>query len=122
MENTLRAFASGLFSRRLADHLDIAGERSEVVNSVSKAADSGEGASSSRPSPSAGESQSSYAKQLSEVPELAEYGPVLKSSSKPVELTESETEYVVACVKHVFTEHIVFQVRFLFRAYTESSS
>ena len=27
-----------------------------------------------------------------------------------MELTESETEYVVNCVKHVFNDHIVFQV------------
>ena len=43
------------------------------------------------------------------MPELAEYGPVLKSSAKPVELTERETEYVVSAVKHVFAEHVVFQ-------------
>jgi coatomer subunit gamma len=61
--------------------------------------------------PSHEETQSLYAKQLSEVPELASYGPVLKSSSKPFELTESETEYVVTVVKHVFKDHIVFQVR-----------
>jgi len=36
------------------------------------------------------------------------YGPVFKSS-KPVELTESGTEYSVNCVKHIFGEHIVFQ-------------
>lgn len=62
-------------------------------------------------SPSAAEAASLYAQQLAEVPELASYGPVLQSTRKPVELTESETEYVVAVVKHVFAEHIVFQVR-----------
>jgi coatomer protein complex subunit gamma len=36
------------------------------------------------------------------------YGSVLKSSSV-VELTESETEYVVSVVKHIFKEHIVLQ-------------
>jgi len=61
------------------------------------------------PVPSAAESQSAYAKQLAEVPELAAYGPVLRSSAKPVELTESETEYVVTAVKHIFAEHTVFQ-------------
>jgi len=30
-------------------------------------------------------------------------------STKPVPLTQSETEYVVECVKHVFEEHIVLQ-------------
>jgi len=62
------------------------------------------------PSPStAAETQSSYASQLAAVPELDGYGTVLKSSSKPVPLTESETEYVVSVVKHIFKEHVVFQ-------------
>lgn len=60
--------------------------------------------------PTAAEVQSSYAKQLADVPEFATYGPVLNSSSKLQSLTESETEYVVTCVKHIFSEHIVFQV------------
>ena len=54
--------------------------------------------------------QDVYAEQLSAVPEIAELGNVFKSSP-PVELTESETEYVVRCVKHVFPQHVVFQVR-----------
>lgn len=32
------------------------------------------------------------------------------SSTTPAQLTESETEYQVTCVKHIFTEHVVFQV------------
>ncbi|TNY19491.1 coatomer subunit gamma [Rhodotorula diobovata] len=59
--------------------------------------------------PSASETQSAYAKQLAEVPEFADYGTVLKSSAKPIELTERETEYVVSAVKHIFSEHVVFQ-------------
>ncbi|ORY66956.1 coatomer subunit gamma [Leucosporidium creatinivorum] len=82
--------------------------RSEAVNSVATASDA-TGVDASTARPSAAQSQSAYAKQLAEVPELASYGPVLKSSAKPVELTESETEYVVSCVKHIFAEHIVFQ-------------
>ncbi|KAK9897067.1 coatomer subunit gamma [Cystobasidium minutum MCA 4210] len=61
------------------------------------------------PSPSAAEAQSRYAEQLKAIPDFKDYGEVLRSSSKPVELTESETEYVVTCVKHIFKEHIVFQ-------------
>jgi coatomer protein complex subunit gamma len=49
-----------------------------------------------------------YAQQLSAIPELAEFGPLLKSSGV-VELTESETEYVVSAVKHLFKEHVVLQ-------------
>ncbi|KAI0049285.1 coatomer subunit gamma [Auriscalpium vulgare] len=61
------------------------------------------------PPPSAEETRSSYASQIAEVPELASYGPVLNSSAKPTQLTESETEYQVSCVKHIFREHVVFQ-------------
>lgn len=53
--------------------------------------------------------QSLYTAQLETVPELQAYGPVLRSSTKPIALTESETEYVVTAVKHIYKEHIVFQ-------------
>ncbi|TFK41902.1 adaptin N terminal region-domain-containing protein [Crucibulum laeve] len=59
--------------------------------------------------PSAAEKQSAYLQQLSEVPEFEGYGAVLNSSATPAQLTESETEYQVTCVKHIFKEHIVFQ-------------
>lgn len=49
-----------------------------------------------------------YAEQLMQHPDIKEYGTLLKSSV-PVELTESETEYVVTAVKHVFKENIVVQ-------------
>lgn len=49
-----------------------------------------------------------YAEQLMRIPELKEYGTLLKSSM-PVELSESETEYVVTAVKHIFKEHLVLQ-------------
>lgn len=51
-----------------------------------------------------------YAKTISEVPEFKEFGTLLKSSLKPVELTEKETEYAVTAVKHIFQQHIVLQV------------
>ena len=38
--------------------------------------------------------QQKFAEELQKIPEIAAYGNLLKSSS-PVELTESETEYVV---------------------------
>ncbi|KAH0837933.1 adaptin N terminal region-domain-containing protein [Lanmaoa asiatica] len=63
----------------------------------------------SPPPPTAAETQSTYAQQLAEVAELADYGPVLNSSAKSAQLTETETEYQVTCVKHIFNEHIVFQ-------------
>ena len=49
-----------------------------------------------------------YAEQLQQIPEIAAYGPLLKSSSE-VPLTESETEYVVNATKHIFREHVVLQ-------------
>ncbi|XP_072181586.1 coatomer subunit gamma-2-like [Diadema setosum] len=53
--------------------------------------------------------QDIYADQLRAIPEIAALGALFKSSSKPAELTESETEYMVRCIKHTFPEHIVFQ-------------
>lgn len=49
-----------------------------------------------------------YAQELLAIPELKEFGAVLKSSPV-VELTEAETEYVVSVVKHIFKEHVVLQ-------------
>ncbi|ERF76200.1 hypothetical protein EPUS_07400 [Endocarpon pusillum Z07020] len=49
-----------------------------------------------------------YQEAFERIPELRAYGPVLKSSSV-VELTESETEYVVTAIKHIFKQHLVLQ-------------
>eukprot|EP00026_Physarum_polycephalum_P002420 Phypoly_transcript_02426.p1 GENE.Phypoly_transcript_02426~~Phypoly_transcript_02426.p1 ORF type:complete len:876 (+),score=148.66 Phypoly_transcript_02426:67-2694(+) len=51
---------------------------------------------------------SEYSQILSQIPQFANYGKLFKSS-QPVELSESETEYVVNCVKHIFHDRIVFQ-------------
>jgi len=53
--------------------------------------------------------QSHYAAQLASVPQMAALGPLFRSS-RPVALTESETEYVVSAVKHTFKQHLVFQL------------
>ena len=42
--------------------------------------------------------------QLGSVPELSGLGHVFKSGHLPTELTESETEYVVRCTKHMFEQ------------------
>jgi coatomer protein complex subunit gamma len=34
-------------------------------------------------------------------------------SSEPSMLTEPETEYVVRCIKHVFNQHLILQVRLI---------
>jgi coatomer subunit gamma len=57
---------------------------------------------------SATQTAQKYTDIFARIPELKAYGPVLKSSAV-VELTESETEYVVTAMKHVFKDHIVLQ-------------
>lgn len=42
------------------------------------------------------------------IPELASLGRAFRSA-RPVPLTESETEYVVTCTKHIFQNHVVLQ-------------
>ena len=42
------------------------------------------------------------------IPELAALGRTFRSS-QAVQLTESETEYVVQCIKHIFPNHVVLQ-------------
>lgn len=49
-----------------------------------------------------------HSQALMQIPELKAHGAVLRSSSV-VELTESETEYVVTAIKHLFKDHIVIQ-------------
>ena len=53
--------------------------------------------------------QDVYIEKLNALPQLASFGPLFKSSA-PVELTESETEYVVRCIKHTYAHHMVLQV------------
>ncbi|EEB14189.1 Coatomer subunit gamma-2, putative [Pediculus humanus corporis] len=53
--------------------------------------------------------EESFAEKLAEIEELKDIpGPLYKSSDS-VELTESETEYVIKCVKHSFLNHLVLQ-------------
>uniref|UniRef100_A0A8I5R974 Coatomer subunit gamma n=1 Tax=Papio anubis TaxID=9555 RepID=A0A8I5R974_PAPAN len=52
--------------------------------------------------------QDIFQEQLAAIPEFLNIGPLFKSS-EPVQLTEAETEYFVRCIKHMFTNHIVFQ-------------
>merc|ERR1712025_167885 len=51
-----------------------------------------------------------FVEKLAAIPLLQQLnlGPLFKSS-QPAELTESETEYTVACIKHVFPRHVVLQ-------------
>ncbi|KAL8801189.1 MAG: hypothetical protein Q9182_004638 [Xanthomendoza sp. 2 TL-2023] len=49
-----------------------------------------------------------HAQSLMQIPEFKSHGPLL-SSSPVVELTESETEYVVTVIKHIYKENVVLQ-------------
>lgn len=49
-----------------------------------------------------------HAQALQQIPEIKALGNVLHSS-QPVELTESETEYPVTVIKHIFSDHLVLQ-------------
>ncbi|XP_064422462.1 coatomer subunit gamma-1 [Latimeria chalumnae] len=53
--------------------------------------------------------QDIFQEQLAAIPEFKDLGPLYKSSSDPIALTETETEYVVRCTKHTFASHMVFQ-------------
>ena len=59
---------------------------------------------------SASTKQDIYSERLLSIPEIANLplGPLLRSSS-PVELTESVTEYVVQCIKHIYKKHVILQ-------------
>ncbi|CAG9759764.1 unnamed protein product [Ceutorhynchus assimilis] len=52
--------------------------------------------------------EENFAERLSALPDVNLLGSLFKSS-EVVELTESETEYVVRCVKHSYARHIVLQ-------------
>ncbi|XP_075238587.1 coat protein (coatomer) gamma isoform X1 [Lycorma delicatula] len=53
--------------------------------------------------------EESNAEKLLSVPQLANLPGPLFHSSDSVQLTESETEYVVRCFKHTFPQHLVLQ-------------
>ncbi|KAK8154934.1 adaptin N terminal region-domain-containing protein [Phyllosticta citrichinensis] len=52
--------------------------------------------------------QKKYMQEMHQVPEMAEYGRLLKSSPV-IQLTQPKEEYVVSVIKHIFNEHVVFQ-------------
>lgn len=52
------------------------------------------------------------ATELYKVPQLSSLGRVFRSSGE-VSLTETEMEYVVSCVKHVLSDHVVLQFKVL---------
>eukprot|EP00090_Calanus_glacialis_P024290 TRINITY_DN3771_c0_g1_i1.p1 TRINITY_DN3771_c0_g1~~TRINITY_DN3771_c0_g1_i1.p1 ORF type:complete len:881 (-),score=314.94 TRINITY_DN3771_c0_g1_i1:145-2787(-) len=63
-----------------------------------------------KPTTSSATRHDMFVEKLAAVPQLQQLnlGPLFRSS-QPLELTESETEYTVAVIKHVFPGHIVLQ-------------
>lgn len=55
--------------------------------------------------------EESFIEKLSQIPQIANIirGTSLLKSSTVFELTESETEYNVKCIKHTFAEHLILQ-------------
>ncbi|KAI5714682.1 coatomer subunit gamma [Diaphorina citri] len=54
--------------------------------------------------------ESYYEKLSAALPEIANLPGTLFKSAAPVMLTESETEYVVRCIKHSFQSHLILQL------------
>lgn len=48
--------------------------------------------------------------QMRKIPQIREFGEPMYST-EPVMLTEADSEYVVSCVKHVYSTHLVLQFR-----------
>lgn len=67
-----------------------------------------EGILTGPPKPAPVSREESYAEKLSAIPGIVQLGPLFRTS-EVVELTESETEYVVRCIKHCYTNHVILQ-------------
>jgi coatomer protein complex subunit gamma len=99
---------------RLADTGGAAGAvgaGSTAVGSAGASASGGAGGVSAGGSAAAGGAaggEAGAAEALYRVPEFAAFGPLFRSS-RPVELTEAELEYLVTAQKHVFANHVVLQ-------------
>merc|ERR1712137_191726 len=114
MDNQLNVPTDNLVSA-LQTYLSEGSNKPFDINSVPKKVkqqpkkqDEKSGEAPSRPVAFVNPTASNYAAELAKVPELADLGKVL-CSSKVTPLTESETEYTVSCVKHMFAEHLVLQ-------------
>jgi len=68
----------------------------------------GSSAAASRAGAATGTADAGAAEALYKIPEFAPFGSLFRTS-KSVELTEAELEYLVAVQKHVFAGHLVFQ-------------
>mmetsp|Transcript_10886 Transcript_10886/g.16232 ORF Transcript_10886/g.16232 Transcript_10886/m.16232 type:complete len:880 (+) Transcript_10886:60-2699(+) len=82
--------------------------KEDVEEEEKKQKVNGETKEAAAATPSVNQQAEEYKALLYKVPYFSTLGPLFKSSA-PIELTESESEYVVSVVKHVFKEHVVFQ-------------
>eukprot|EP00560_Eucampia_antarctica_P007195 CAMPEP_0197826538 /NCGR_PEP_ID=MMETSP1437-20131217/3478_1 /TAXON_ID=49252 ORGANISM="Eucampia antarctica, Strain CCMP1452" /NCGR_SAMPLE_ID=MMETSP1437 /ASSEMBLY_ACC=CAM_ASM_001096 /LENGTH=953 /DNA_ID=CAMNT_0043427015 /DNA_START=155 /DNA_END=3016 /DNA_ORIENTATION=- len=78
-------------------------EESESLPSSTRVEEKEQEFSLGKPKPPVDPAASIYS-----IPELASLGRVFRSSTL-VELSESETEYVVTCIKHIMEEYVVLQ-------------
>lgn len=95
-------------SREQADAEDLTKKTASTTPTIKAPSAGPKATSKSETAAEATATAQKYAAELQKIPELAAYGGVLKSSAV-VELTESETEYVVSAIKHIFKDHIVLQ-------------
>ncbi|XP_017100937.2 coatomer subunit gamma isoform X1 [Drosophila bipectinata] len=63
---------------------------------------------SSAPRPPKITREEESAARLAQLPGIQVLGPIHRSTA-PIQLTESETEYTVQCIKHIFGQHVVLQ-------------
>ncbi|CAI5712794.1 unnamed protein product [Hyaloperonospora brassicae] len=97
--------ADGPLTFETLPHVEVVEDDTET-NTDSAETDNGAVQADAAPEPQ------DLAKELYTIPEFAELGALFRSS-KRLELTEAETEYVVSCTKHVFPQHIVLQYKVL---------
>lgn len=64
--------------------------------------------SSNLPKPQQISKEEAYAEKLGTIPGIQACG-VLFKSCEPADLTESETEYTVKCIKHIYANHLILQ-------------
>lgn len=64
--------------------------------------------SSNLPKPQQITKEEAYAEKLNAIPGISFCGSLFKTC-EPIELTESETEYTVKCIKHVYANHLILQ-------------
>ena len=95
--------AAALAARAARDAPAPSGSRAKAAAAAAAAA---EAAAAAR---SHADASGAAAAVLASIPAFARFGPLFKSSSPPIALTEEETEYKVVLTKHVFASHVVLQ-------------